>query len=263
MSSMHALREAHFAAALLDPEQPCPPGLRAWNGADPARRFAVHRNNVLSSLAGALAASFPVVQALVGPDFFRAMAVLFARRHPPRSPVLHWYGARLPAFIDGFGPARELPWLGDVARLEWARVEACHAAEAGPLPMSAVALARACGERVGALRLVLHPALRVLESAHPVVSIWAAHQGQGALDEVLPGRAECALVLRPGSEVLVLPCDAGTAAFARALRQGSTLGPATAQALCRDPSFNPAAALALLLAHEALCSIELAQEDPA
>ncbi len=44
------LSQRDFARALLDPQQPCPPGLRSWNGCDPAARFAVHRNNVVSSL---------------------------------------------------------------------------------------------------------------------------------------------------------------------------------------------------------------------
>ncbi|MBP8278840.1 MAG: putative DNA-binding domain-containing protein, partial [Propionivibrio sp.] len=36
-----------FAAALLDPDLAPPNGLIAWNGSDPARRFAVYRNNVV------------------------------------------------------------------------------------------------------------------------------------------------------------------------------------------------------------------------
>ena len=81
--------ETHgWAQALLDPEADCPPGLTTWNSSDPATRFAVYRNNVVCSLVDGLAAAFPVVQALVGEDFFRAMAAVFVRRAPPRSPVL-------------------------------------------------------------------------------------------------------------------------------------------------------------------------------
>lgn len=47
-----------IAAALLDPAQPCPPGLTTWNGSDPAHRFAVYRNNVIVSLVDALADTF-------------------------------------------------------------------------------------------------------------------------------------------------------------------------------------------------------------
>ena len=198
------LRASHaaFAAALLDPGLPCPPGLRAWNGSDPGRRFAVHRNNVVASLAEALADAYPVVAELVGADFFRAMASAYVRRHPPRSPVLALHGAGFPDFIAGFAPAAGLPWLADVARLERARVEACHAPDGEP----------------SATDWLQHPSLRVVRSTHPVVSIWAAHQGQGALEDVDLGQPECALVARPGLEVLVVRCDDVTAAAVLAAR---------------------------------------------
>ena len=68
------MNQALFAATLLDPTLPCPPGLTAWNGSDLTRRLAVHRNNVVVSLVDALADTFPVTQQLVGEDFFRTMA---------------------------------------------------------------------------------------------------------------------------------------------------------------------------------------------
>lgn len=92
MTALLLPAQAALAAALLDPRVSCPGGLRAWNGSDPDRRFAVHRNNVVSSLIEAMAETFPVVRALVGPEFFHAMAGVFVRQHPPRSRVLAHYG---------------------------------------------------------------------------------------------------------------------------------------------------------------------------
>lgn len=84
--------QSALAAALLDPDAPCPVGLTAWNGSDPARRFAVYRNNVVVSLIDALAATFPVTLELVGEEFFRAMAGVFVRAVPPTSALLAEYG---------------------------------------------------------------------------------------------------------------------------------------------------------------------------
>ena len=109
---------ADFAAALLDPEAALPAGLVVWNGSDPAHRFAVYRNNVTSALSDVLADSFPVTQQLVGEEFFRAMARVFLRRSPPSSPMLSAYGEGFPAFVEDFAPARAVPYLADVARLE-------------------------------------------------------------------------------------------------------------------------------------------------
>jgi hypothetical protein len=248
-----------LADALLDAQLPCPPGLRAWNGSDPARRFAVHRNNVVVSLVDALADTFPVVQALVGEEFFRAMAKVFVRAQPPASPLMHRYGGDLPAFIEGFPPARELACLADVARLEFARVQACHSADAPPLSPAGATRALASGAPVGALRLVPHPATRWLASAHPVVSLWAAHQGEGRLEDIDLSRGEGALVVRPALEVLVLRCGAGTVAFLSCAAQGGGLAACAEAGAAADPGFEPAATLSLLMAHGALSAVLLPQ----
>lgn len=240
------MRQADFAAALLAPERPCPPGLRAWNGADPAARFAVHRNNVVGSLVDAVADTYPVVHALVGETFFRAMAALFVRRHPPRSRVLAHYGSAFAAFVADFEPARNVPYLADVARLEWARVRAWHAADAVPLAAPALAAATAGGQDPATLRLVCHPSTSIVASAYAVVSLWAAHQGEGELADVDPARAEAALVVRPALDVLVLRLPPGAARFVVALQAGCGLADAAAQAAGEAADFDLAGTLALL-----------------
>jgi hypothetical protein len=252
---------AAFAHALLDPRLPPPAGLRAWNGSDPARRFAVHRNNVLASLVDALAETFPVVQALVGVEFFRAMAAVFARLQPPASPLLHVYGDGFAGFIETFAPAHSLPYLADLARLEFARVASCHAADAAPLSAQAASEVLACGERVGALRLVVHPAARWLASRHPVVSLWAAHQGEGDLQHIDLTQAEAVLVVRPALDVLVLRCDAGTTSFLDAAAQRRGLADCAAAAMQAHAAFDLTATLSLLMAHGALSALTLPPES--
>lgn len=244
-----------FAAALLDPGLPCPGAVRAWNGSDPLRRFNVHRNNVASSLAAALADTFPVVQELVGREFFRAMAGVFVREHPPASPVLVRYGERFPAFIGGFAPAASVPYLADVARLEFARLESLHAADAPSLPAEDLAAALQAGERAGELQIALHPSLRLVGAQFAAISIWAAHQGAGELAEVAVSRPEWALVVRPGLEVLVIPCDRGTFEFARGLQRGCDFGDSAALGAAAAAGFDLSSALQVLIGHGAIASI--------
>ena len=90
-------------------------------------RFAIHRNTVFVGLIETLRSTFPVIGRLVGEDFFRAAARAFAADHPPKSPVLAEYGEGFAGFLEEFEPARELPYLADVARLEWLRNLAFHA----------------------------------------------------------------------------------------------------------------------------------------
>ncbi|MGH8352133.1 MAG: DNA-binding domain-containing protein [Pseudomonas sp.] len=236
-----------FAAALLDPDSPCPAGLKTWNGSDPASRFAVYRNNLINSLIDALVDTYAVVHALVGDEFFRAMAHVYVQSSPPRSRILARYGEDFAAFLEGFEPASGLPYLADVARLEALRVRAYHAADTPALAAHEIAAALATPERLSALVIHLQPALGVLGSPFAVVSLWAAHQGVLAIEAVDPQQPEYALVLRPAMEVEVMRLPAGGARVIQCLRQGVPLGSAAAQAQTADPAFDLSAQLALLI----------------
>src|SRR6266852_5119664 len=148
--------EASFAGALLDAERPIPRGITAHNAAIPTRRFAIYRNNVVAGLVKALKSRFPVVEKIVGEEFFAAMARVFVVERPPRSPVLAIYGDEFATFIAAFEPARELAYLADVARLEAARTRAYHAADATPVDARRVAQ-HSCSRSQEADRLTRRP----------------------------------------------------------------------------------------------------------
>lgn len=245
-------RQALFARALLDPQRPCPPGVRAWNGSDPGVRFGVHRNNVVSSLLEALADTFPVTRQLVGDAFFDAMARLFVAASPPRSPVLVRYGDGFPAFVADFEPAADVPYLADVARLEVQRVRAFHAADAMALSSDEVARHLADPQALPASRVEFHPSVAVLSSRFAIVSLWAAHQGVGDIAQVDPHRAQCALVLRQRDEVDVIGIAPASAAFFRQWMDGVSFSEACDAAAAFDPRFDLAASLAILIRHGAL-----------
>jgi hypothetical protein len=220
-----------------------PAGVTARRPDETSRRFAVYRNNMVHSLTEALMRRFPVVERLVGPEFFRALAPLYLAADPPSSPVLIRWGAGFPEFLGGFPPLAGLPYLPDVARLEWLRGIAYHAADAPPL--SAEALAAETDP--ARLRPGLHPSVSLLRSRHPVVSIWLANQPgtePGPLDLDAP---ETALVLRdPSDRVPVIALSAGDAAFVQALLTGQSLLEATAVALSDEPGHAPAGILGTL-----------------
>ncbi|AUM00211.1 hypothetical protein B4966_08555 [Rhodocyclaceae bacterium] len=247
--------QAGFAAALLDAGLPCPDGLVAWNGSDPARRFAVYRNNVVVSLVDALAEAFPVVQALVGAEFFRAMAQVFVTTQPPRSRVLAYFGEGFADFVAAFPPAAELPWLADVARLEMQRVRAYHATDADPLPQEDIAALLADPVRLPDARFGLHPAFGVLRSAFAVVDLWAAHQVEDPeLGGLSLARPQAAVVMRAVDTVWVMEIPVATAKFFERLQAGASLGEAL-DACSVSAQFDPAMALGVLLRAQAIVSI--------
>jgi hypothetical protein len=252
MTSTHYV----MARALLDPTAALPPGLRAWNGSDPAVRFDVYRNNVTTSLVAALADTFPVVSELVGSDFFGAMAREFVRRHSPASPLLAEYGSTFARFIEGFEPAGSVPYLADVARLEFARVQAWHAADAAALDATTIAGKLADTPALPAACMVLQPATAIIASPFAIVSLWAAHQGHGDITQVDPLVPQAALVLRENDEVIVLGLPHANAFFIAKLASGHMLGEAAAAAAQHrggdGQPFDLSAALGLLLAHGAI-----------
>lgn len=239
--------QSAFAAALLNPDLPCPGGLSSWNGSDPALRFAVYRNNVTVSLIDALADTFPVVQALVGEEFFRAMARVFAQANPPRSRLMVYYGDSFADFVASFPPAAPVPYLADVARLEMARVRAYHAVDVAPIQPETLQAALADPEQLLSLRLLVHPSVQVIDSPFAVIFLWAAHQGALCIGSVDPDEAQTALVFRHGLDVETLELSAGDAQFVSALQTGQSLLDAAGAAGNSDAEFDLSHALALLL----------------
>jgi hypothetical protein len=231
-----AVMQQTFAEALLDTERPVP---------FPRRRFAIYRNNVVVGLVDALAARFPATQRIVGEEFFRAMARLYVIAHPPRSPLLMEYGDDFPHFVAAFGPAAELPYLADVARLENARMHAYHAADVTPLDASSLRSIDAAA--LGRLHFTPHPAAAIIRSQHPIVTIWAMNAGERTPAPIDDWRGEDALIARPGLDVFVRGLPPGGATFLMALFAGATLGEAAEVALDETESFDLVASLAGML----------------
>lgn len=249
-----------FSKALLTPELPCPDGLFSSNGADPASRFSVYRNNVHSSLINALATAYPVTLQLVGDEFFRGMAGLYVQAHPPTSPLISEYGNTLAGFIQDFAPAASVPYLADIARLERLRVRAYHAADCQPLDQQAVLQALQSLADLGALSLQLSPSLGTLNSSYAVVAVWAAHQVEGGLATLNPWHAQGALVLRQGLAVKVFAIDSGSVTFIKGLGRGMSLKQAVEQALAAAPEFDLNQCLTLLISHNAITHLHTEQK---
>lgn len=245
--------QAEFAAALRDPALALPAGLVGPDREPAQRRFAVYRNNVIVGMVNALSSGFPVIERIVGEDFFQAMARAYALAEPPRSPVLMDYGAGFADFIAGFAPAASLPYLPDVARIERAWREAYHAADAEPL--TAADFAAVDADAVAGLVLQLHPSLRLLRSAYPAQTIWTMNAPNGEVRPVDLDQAEDTLIVRPDAEVTVRRVPPGGAAFVAALGRRATLGEAAALALADDERFDLGGNISGLIAAGAVTAI--------
>jgi hypothetical protein len=235
--------QQHFVAAILSARETLPASLAKRPGGEPhRRRFSVYRNNVYSSLIDVMQARFPVVARLVGEEFFRAMARVYVEQEPPRSAVLLSYGGSFPSFVAGFEPAGSVPYLADIAALEWAWHAAYHAADAAPLPLEELA---SVADHAGGLVLKLHPSLGLVSSVYPIVTIYELHEeGNEPPLTKLKVQGEDALVLRPHLEVEIRRLPIGAVTFIETIRDGGSIGEATMAALQRAPDFDLEANLA-------------------
>lgn len=252
---MSSATQDNFAKALRDSRLPVPEGLVSRNASRPPCRFGVYRNNVLSGLTGALQARFPAAEKITGADFFLAMAYEFVVLHPPRSPLLLSYGDNFADFVETFEPARQLPYLADVIRLEAVRGRAYHAADA--TPMNPEHLRSVREEQLFDIVFSPHPSLSVVRSPHPVVTIWAMNSGEMPVGGIEDWQGEDALVLRPQMIVEVHRLPPGGAVFLDALVRGMPLSGACRDAMSAAPDFDLSANLAGALKAGAFTSLSV------
>jgi hypothetical protein len=234
------LRGGAAAIALVRPT--------AWLSA--RQRLQVYRNNMAESLIAALAAVYPVVARLVGTGFFRHAAKACVSAHPSRSGNLQDFGGEFPGFLRAYRPAGQLPYLPDVAALEWAVHRAYHEAELPGLTLQRPAQVPAAQQ--AGLRLRLQPCARFVESRYPVLRIWQANQPEARDDESTISLDEGGvnlLVVQHALEIEFRFLGPAESRWLCALADEASLADATRRALDVDPSFDLMAVLARHLGH--------------
>ncbi len=143
-------------------------------GLSAAGHLRIYRGAILGTLTRALGNIYPVCKRLLGDQFFDGMARIHARNTPSQSADLANYGGEFGDFIASFEPAATLPYLADVARLEWHWHRAFHAADEAAMDLAAlnnVPLAD-----TGRIAFRLPASARLLDSNFPVQKIWQVNQ---------------------------------------------------------------------------------------
>jgi len=198
------------------------------------------------------------VRELTGMPFFNAAVDAFVLAHPATGGDLNVYGAALPEFLATYPHAAQLPYLPDVARLEWAMDEAHRAADSeGEARRTLATLATTPADQVALQRFELDPSCRLLRSAFPVLRIWRAHQDGsvhnggvefGAGDDFL-------LVRRERDSVAVERVGPGDFAWLGALAAGADLAQALDAAFAVDATFDLGTALRTYIGNGVLSAV--------
>lgn len=256
---MHRWNDAfdHFACAVVRGEETSLAAQIVCPRYSAATAIALYRNNHRGNLLNALAGAYPVIGQLVGERFFRMMGRRYIDQHPSRSGNLHRYGGELAAFLATFAPVQSLPYLRDMAVLEWACHCAYFAPDVGALDLTE--LARVEPDLYPTLKLSIHPAAAAVRSSFPVCAIWQAHQPESAGEFCIDlGEGPCiALVSRCGGVVQVSEMSEGEFVWLENLRAGNTLGTATDRAQERYPQFDLRTTLVDLVSRNVLAAFSV------
>jgi hypothetical protein len=128
-------------------------------------RLEIYRHGYSARLVECLADDYPALKDLLGEEDFESTARTYVERYPSHSPSLNRYGCRMADLLSPRGGPLDA-FASDLARLEWALVEAIHAPPAPELTPERLAAVGADGSTD--LRLVAAPSARLLRFGHPV-----------------------------------------------------------------------------------------------
>lgn len=255
---MPSLRELQlrFVAALYDGSDAVIRDALVDASPSAGARFGVYRNNLREGFVNALALEFPVVQRLVGENFFYRTALEFQARHPSRSGDLTHIGEPFAEYLRAHFAHGDFAWLPDIAELEWALE--CVAVATESASIDADTLLDIPADRYEDLVFTPNVAVRLVRSNYPVLKIWQTNQPGAPAETVdLDAGGECLLVRRRAGDLEFVRLAGADFVFARMLSRGASLALATDALLAIDPGFDLARPLRTLLLAGAFAGVVL------
>lgn len=238
--------QAAFAAHFSGHDQPELVAAIGGDSRTALQRLQLHRHHVTRSVAAALAATFPTVAAVVGQEFFGLLARDFMAGTALEDPVLSRYGEHFPQFLTAKQDMHGLPYLADVARLDWALNVAFHA---GLEPrLSAADLAGWPQDSLLSLSARLPTGSSLIESAYPLDLIWQASQPGASVGKVdLAADPVCLAIFRRPDDAAFVVLTPGEAAFIKCLCRGDPLAAAAQYVSQKEEHFDLAATFGRML----------------
>ncbi len=254
---LHELQE-QFINSVYRPESP-PPGVIKPGKLSVSEQLAIYRESILGGMSKALAEVYPVCRQLVGDHFFEHLADIYVRQYVSTSADITCYGEQLADFIEDFEAASSVPYLADVARLEWAWHRAINAPDEAVLTVHQ--LNQVAGEDYAEIILQLQGSATLLRSPYPILHIWQVHQDdyEGEIEVSLEEGGIDLLVWRCGQELHIEPLDEIQTLFVEQLQKKTSLAKTFMILLEKSPHTNLAGLLSTSLEQGWCSGMELYQ----
>lgn len=178
----------------------------------------VYHNNYYVSLTEALVITYPGIIKLVGQEFFEFICRKFIKQHPHQSGDLTLFGEQLNTYIENSPECKNLPYLADIAKLEWAFELAYHAKDVTSQDLSLLETTEPAA--YSQLKFTINPGCFIVESNYPIFDIWK-FDGQDELD--INAGGQNVLIWKQDFEVLTEVVEADFINFLGKLQAGKNL----------------------------------------
>jgi hypothetical protein len=192
-------------------------------GVDVGARLAVYTGGYAARIRESVLEAYPAISKILGVGSMASLLERYRPRVPNGWCNLNFVGRALPDFLDSDPIADELPFLPDLARLEWCVFECFHARLEEPIDLAFAAdwdLDDWASARIG-----FQPGVALVSSAWPIHALRAAREGERSeIDVALLGRPQSVWIFRQGFEVVTEPLDDVEAQAAGDLLEGRLLG---------------------------------------
>lgn len=221
---------------------------------------AVYRNGFLRSCVDALRASYPVVELLVGEDYFGKLAVGYIEMHPPRRSTFVGYGERFPLYLENRLNAHQLPYLSDFAVLDRAWIAAYFAQDSRLLDEEQLERWQQGGNDISEICCELPASAALLTLNYDISSLWLKLKSGSKPSNItrLNPVAQRLLIWRDKmDQINIRVLNTAEFSFLASLRGGSSLITAATSAIEQQSDFPVLGFFSELLDADVLASNQL------
>jgi hypothetical protein len=154
-----------------------------------------------------------------------------------------------------YEPAKELDYLSDVAKFEWAYHTLHFASEHAPFNLAL--LTNLSPEQYDDLHFILHPASRVLTFDYPILRIIDLCKNDVDEDVNLDAGGDNILIIRREWEIELFSLDTADYIFLSSLQNNMTLADALEETLQADSTFKLDEKLAMWIREKIIVDLSL------
>lgn len=196
--------------------------LNPQGGEAGVNRISVYQGGYTARTQDAIKQVYEALCHVIGARKTVELAQAYASKFPSQDYNLNFYGRHLPEFLESYPLSRELPFLVDLAKLEWKVCHAFHSFEQEPLDSKK--LASLSADDWDNFVLKFQPSVDVIQSEWPILDIWQVrHTAVEEINVNLVNRPQSMLIFRRGLQVHCELIDDRQSKLLSGLLAGGTL----------------------------------------